>query len=193
MPNHATHQSGSRRLRALLKCLVLLLSLAGQARAVESSVTKEHQLKAAFIYNFTKFVEWPAMNFPDTHSPIIIGVVGKGPLCAELERAVKDRKVNGRELVVRIVENPEAAKSVHLLFFCASEDARLAEFLGKSPGGNILTVGESDQFGQRGGAINFLVEGDKIRFDIDMIAAEKAGLKVSAQLQKLARTVRTTK
>src|SRR5258706_537142 len=68
------------------------------AGAADALVVKDYELKAAFLYSFTKFVEWPARCFPGTNSPIVIGVVGKGPLCAEIERAVKGRKVNGREL-----------------------------------------------------------------------------------------------
>ncbi len=173
--------------------LVAGLCFAGHVLAADVAVAKEHQLKAAFIYNFTKFVEWPPKNFPDPNSPIVIGVVGKCPVYDEITRVVKDRKLNGREFAVRIIDTPEAARSVNLLFFCASEDGRLAEFLSAPLGANILTVGESEQFARQGGVINFLMEGYKIRFDIDMLGAERAGLKVSAQLQKLARTVRTNK
>lgn len=179
--------------RAWAVALGLVLFLAPQTRGADVAMAKEHQLKAAFIYNFTKFIEWPSKNFASADSPIVIGVVGQGPLHAEVARVVKDRKVNGRELVVRLIEDPDAIKTVHVLFFFASEDARLDEFMSATHGANILTVGESDLFAQQGGAINFLMEQDKIRFDIDMTAAERAGLKVSAQLQKLAKTVRTAK
>ena len=170
--------------------LALGLCFTRSAPAGDAPPAKEHQLKAAFLYNFTKFIEWPAQSFQDTNSPFIIGVVGTGPLCAEVERAVKDRKVNGRALLARPIETVEQARSVHLLFICGSEDARLGEFLNPPQGANILTVGESDLFVRGGGAINFVLQADKLRFEINIRAAERAGLKVSAQLQKLAKTVR---
>lgn len=174
----------------LVPCLEFLAPRAGGADVV---VAKEHQIKAAFLYNFTKFVEWPAKAFSATNAPFVIGVVGDGPLCVEIGRVIKGRNVNGRELVVRSIETPEAAREVHMLFLCGSVDDRLAEYLNPNSTANILTVGESDRFARQGGAIEFLLDADKVRFDIDTIAAERAGLKVSAQLLKLARTVRSNK
>jgi len=161
--------------------------------AAETSVTREYQLKVAFLYNFTKFVEWPANSSDGTAEPIVLGIAGKGPHAAELEEVVRNRTVNGRKLVVKTVETPEAAKGVHVLFLPASEDARLAEWLGAVRGACTLTVGESGAFAQSGGTINFVVEGDKVRFEVNEDAAEQAGLKVSSQLLKLAKTVRKQK
>lgn len=173
-------------------CVALGLALGGAplAGAADVAVAKEHQLKAAFIYSFTKFVEWPALGFLDADSPIVIGAVGSGPLLAEMERVVKGRKVNGRGLVVRRIETPADVKSVHLLFLSASEIARLPEFLTAAHGESILMVGETELFFRQGGTISLLIEDEKIRFDINLRAAERDGVKISAQLLKLARTVR---
>lgn len=154
------------------------------------SVPKEYQLKAAFLYNFTKFIEWPAPSFPDAGSPIIIGVLGSSPFGDELENAVRNRKVNGREITVKRLQSVAAAKSVHVLFVAASEDARLGELREALKGANVLTVGESDAFAKSGGMIDFIIEGDKVRFDINIGAAGQTAVKIGAQLQKLARTVR---
>lgn len=171
--------------------LVLATCLAPPAGGADIATAKEHQLKAAYIYNFTKFVEWPAQRSADPNSPLLIGVVGQGALHEEIAAVIKDRKVNGRPLAVRLIETPAAARSVHLLFLGASEDARLPGFLDALAGANVLTVGESDRFARQGGMINFLVEKEKLRFDINMVTAGRAGLNVSAQLQKLAKSVRT--
>jgi hypothetical protein len=160
------------------------------AAGAESLTAREHQVKAAFVYNFAKFVEWPAISFQTTNSPLVIGVVGKSPIIAALEAAVRDRTINGRPIIVKSVETAEAARATHLVFVAASEDKRMAELLPALANASVLTVGESEAFAGDGGMINFILDGDKCRFDINMDSAEKAGLKVSAQLQKLAKTVR---
>jgi hypothetical protein len=160
------------------------------AAAADSLAAKEHQVKAAFVYNFAKFVEWPAGSFQNTNSPLVIGVMGKSPISAALEAAVKDRKINGRAILVKSIETAEAARETHLLFVAASEDKRVDNVLPALAGASVLTIGESDAFARESGMINFVLDGDKCRFDINMDSAERAGLKVSAQLQKLAKTVR---
>ena len=174
-----------RPLAVLLGVMCMSGSVSGGG---EGAVSKEYQLKAAFLFNFTKFVEGPAKSFK-TDDAIVIGTFGRNPFGAELENAVRDRKINGRAIVVQPVQTAEAAKSVHLLFVSASEDARLDELKDLFSSAGILAVGESDAFVAHGGAIRFAVESDKLRFEIDMNAADQAGLKVSAQLQKLARSV----
>ena len=160
------------------------------ARGADSSNAKESQLKAAFIFNFLKFAEWPAHRFSETNSPFVIGVIGTSPITAALEAAVKHRKINGRELIVKSMETVEAARAAHLLFVPATEERRSEDWLPTLASASILTVGESDAFATHGGMINFLLDDDRLRFDINIGSAEGAGLKVSAQLQKLARTVR---
>jgi len=181
---------GLARSIRLLCCLLCGLAGLGGGAAAELAIAKEYQLKAAFLYNFTKFVDWPTSSFAGSNAPFVLGVVGRSPCTAELEQIVKDRKVNGRQIVVRIVATTEAAKSVHALFLPAGEDPRLEEWLGAVRGLGVLTVGESELFVKHGGVIHFLLEGEKIRFDINMDQADAGGLKVSAQLQKLAKSVR---
>jgi hypothetical protein len=153
-------------------------------------VSKEYQLKAAFLYNFTKFVEWDPSSFATPGSPIVIGILGSNPYGNELENAVRNRKVNGREVSVRRVQSIAGAKSVHLLFVAATEDARLGELREALKGSGVLTVGESDTFSRSGGIVTFVIDADKVRFDINIAAADFNSVKISAQLQKLARSVR---
>jgi hypothetical protein len=160
------------------------------ACGAESTGVKEYRLKAAFLYNFTKFVEWPAPRFAETNSPIVIGVWGKDPFGPDLQQVIKDRSVNGRALVFKPVETAEEAKAVHLLFIPATEDSRVSGHLRALQGSSVLTVGETEAFGEAGGIIQFLREGDKVRFNINIGSAEQAQMKISAQLQKLAKTVR---
>jgi hypothetical protein len=152
-------------------------------------VARERDVKAAFVYNFLKFVEWPAGRFGEINSPIVIGLVGDDPIAGALEATVHGRAINGRPLILQRVATPEAARTAHLLFFCAAEDERLNELLPALAGSGVLTVGESEAFAQQAGIITFALQSDKLRFDINTDSAERAGLKISAQLLKLARTV----
>ncbi|MCX6903989.1 MAG: YfiR family protein [Verrucomicrobia bacterium] len=173
---------------------MMVCSLMGRTRAAgaEAVSFQEHPVKAAFIYNFFKFVEWPASRFQETNAPLLIGVVGRGPITAALEAAVQDRKINGRNLLVQAVATPEEARAAHLLFVAATEDKQLDKLLKALATSSVLTVGESEAFARQGGMICFVLENGKIRFEINMDSAQRAGVKVSAQLQKLARTVRRT-
>jgi len=182
--------------RGASEVLLIFLTLAGlfsgtnRLPAEEPAEPKESQIKAAFVFNFTKFVEWPAARFAAADSPIIIGVFGKSPVAQQLPDAIKDRKVNGRGIVFKPIEKIEDTKSVHLLFVPASADSEVVELLKVMKGTSVLTIGESEVFAKAGGMINFVREGDKVRFEINTDSAEQAGLKISAQLQKLAKSVR---
>ena len=171
---------------------LLLLGLLGvgghAARAANTEISKEYQLKAAFLYNFTKFIEWPAGSFADDTSPILIGVMGRNPFGDELENIVKDRTVNGRAIKVRLIRAADEVPAVQLLFVPAGEEASLARTAWKDTA--VVAVGESAAFTALGGTITFVEEADKLRFEIDIAAAERGHVKISAQLQKLATVVR---
>lgn len=162
------------------------------ATAAEPVVTKEYHVKAAFLYNFTKFVEWPAEKFADTNAPIIIGVLGLNPCGEVLAETVKDRKVNGRGIRVRQISTVAEVKELHLLFITAVETNRFEGLEAALREGAVLGVGESETFLTRGGTIRFALEDDKVRFEVDLDSAGRAQLKISAQLLKLARKVRRT-
>jgi hypothetical protein len=153
--------------------------------AAEEAVSKEYQLKAAFLYNFAKYVEWPAHSFADAQSPIVIGVLGSNPFGGELTKAVSGRTINGRAIMVVYVHSPAAARRTQVLFVSAAEDSSLADLLAVLKGCAVLTVGESDAFAAQGGIIKFARMNDSLRFAINRDAARQAGLKISAQLQKL--------
>ncbi len=173
-------------------CLLLLASLilgAGSSCLASDAVSKEYRLKAAFIYNFAKFVEWPQGNFANDSSPIVIGVLGVNPFGDELGKTVGGRKISGRAIVIKPVHNAAAANGIHMLFVSSREVANFTR-LERALGSGVLTVGESPQFAKVGGMIIFNLEGDKLRFEINKGAAERGGLKISAQLQKLASAVR---
>ncbi|MBC8097759.1 MAG: YfiR family protein [Akkermansiaceae bacterium] len=173
--------------------MLICLTGGGTALAADASSVKEYQVKAAFVYNFMKFVEWPAKRFDHTNSPLIIAVAGKSPMFDTLALAIKGRRMNGRELLLKQVATPEAARAAHVLFVAAGQDEQLDGWLREMAGSSVLTVGESETFGKRGGMINFLLESDKVRFEINLDSANGEGLQISAQLLKLATTVRRKK
>lgn len=168
---------------------------AGLAFASEPPpISKEYQVKAAFLFNFTKFVEWPSERFSSRDTPIVIAVLGRNPFGDELEKLVRNRLVDGRPVVVQPLLSAEEAKSgvadFHVLFVAAGEEAHFADLLKIVPLVGVLTVGESDRFASFGGTVTFVVVESRVRFEINRAAAEAAGLKLSAQLQKLAAAAR---
>lgn len=147
-------------------------------------VSKEYQLKAAFLFNFTKFVEWPSERFQNETSPIIIAVLGHNPFDAELPKLVEGRSVHGRMITVRHIASAEEIPDAHVLYVAAGEEARMDTTIFGEAG--VLTVGESALFAERGGIIRFVLIDEKVRFAINQDSGERAGLKVSAELLKLA-------
>ena len=168
-------------------CALIFIACAAVVQGAD--VSREYQIKAAFLYNFAKFVEWPAARFENEDAPIVIGVLGDNPFGAELEKIVQDRKVNGRPVSIVMLNSPAEVKTVHLLFVSAGHERRFAgsEAL-KCPG--VLTVGESQNFAAAGGTITFTMPDDKVKFEINMGSANCAELRISAQLLKLAAVVR---
>jgi hypothetical protein len=175
---------------AALLCALSLFG--GTVSAEDEQLIKETEIKAAFIYNFTKFVEWPAASFPGKGEPIVIGVLGETPLAAELAVIVDNRKVNGRPIVVTSVRTADELVPVQMLFVSATEDERFGALAPAISRNALLTVGESPAFAAADGAIVFVRVNGKLRFEINMTAAERAGLKVSGELQKLAAVVKRT-
>jgi len=171
--------------RVLAFCCALSASVSLQA---EPGAAQEQQVKSAFLYNFTKFVEWPATRFANSADPIVLGVFGDADILDALQTVVRGRTVNGRALVVRRVVTVQEVLGTHLVFAAASEDARFAAISPALRDSAVLTVGESPDFLAEGGSIRLLLIAGKLRFEINAAAAVRAHLKISAQLQSLAAT-----
>ncbi len=181
----------ARRLSAALVLTALAcVPLSNAGAADTAAITREYEIKAAFLYNFTKFIEWPQQSFPDANAPIVIGVLGDSPGQPALLQFVKDRRINGRAIVVRRVESAQEASATQLLFVATGQEARFEQLQAAISAIPVVTVGESQAFVSDGGAINFVLEGDKVRFEVNTTSADHAGVKISAQLLKLATTVR---
>jgi hypothetical protein len=167
----------------------LLMAASFLAAAQTESRTAEVRIKAAFLYKFAEFVQWPPAAFVDPSTPFVIGIVGADDVASELERVVSDRTVQGRALSVRRLRRGDAFGGIHVLFIGQTESARLGEILAGAKGQAILTVTESDNGLGAGSMINFVPVEDKIRFDIAVPPAERGQLRISARLLAVARKV----
>jgi len=163
-----------------------LASLSPRAIA-EENPPSEYQLKAAFLYNFAKFVEWPPRAFRSADAPFTIGVIGQSPFEDELERTVQKKNINGHPFVTRQFKTIADVATCHILFISTSERKRLPDILKAARAAGVLTVSEMDHFLQAGGMIQFIMEDNKVRFEINDEAAKSAGLRISSKLLNVAR------
>src|SRR5688572_24000025 len=150
----------------------------------------EYELKAGFLYNFAKYVEWPAGAFEKPDSPIRIGIAGADPFGAVLDRTLKDRAAQDRKFEILRFADPSDLQACHILFIPRTEKRR-DDILKKIEGRPTLTVGETEGFATTGGIVNILIDRDKPRLEINPSAAERTGLKIQARLLKLATLVKT--
>jgi hypothetical protein len=149
----------------------------------------EYEVKAAFLYNFARFVEWPPDTFHDPDAPFVIAVLGRDPFGSVLDETVAGKTVLGRRIEVRRASRPEEVGDAQIVFVSASERASLPSILKALDRPGRLIVGEMDGFAEHGGTINFTMQGRKVRFQINPTQAEQARLKMSSQLLKLATLV----
>jgi hypothetical protein len=184
-------QRPHRTLSALLLVYVTALPFGWRPSAVraQASPPTDAQVKAAFLYNFGKFVTWP-VGAEHADQPFVIGILGDDPFGDMLDGTVVDRTIRNRKVLVRRFQSaPDAVAHCQLLFVSASEAGQLAEILRLSSRANVLTVSDLDHFTDRGGMIGFHIEEKRVRFDINVTAAEAAGMTISSQLLKLARSL----
>ena len=150
---------------------------------------REYQIKAAFLYNFLKFIEWPSGALPETGDTMTLCLLAEEPVVEPFE-SIKGKLVKGRRLAIRRIERIKDLEACHALFIGSSEEKRLAQIMPTLQGSRVLTVGEVEGFIQSGGIINFVVERNKVHFEINVNRAERAGLKLSSHLLGLAKVVR---
>ncbi|MGA7686405.1 MAG: YfiR family protein [Terriglobales bacterium] len=166
----------------VLGVVVLVLS----RMSAQSPAAGEYQVKAAFLYNFAKFVEWPPGSFADRAAPLRICVFGQDPFGEELHHIANDKIINGRKLVVDEVADLMAARSCHILFIASSKKAEMKQIVESLRGADVLTVGDTKGFAKMGGMINFVLEDDRVRFEVNQTAAEQTGLRISSKLLSVA-------
>lgn len=167
--------------------LVVSLLRAVSPVAGEAPRPTEYEVKAAFLYNFAKFVKWPEDG--SLGPTFVIAVLGEDPFGEVLDRTFSGKTIQGRKTEVRRMRALTAPSDVQIVFIGSSERPHLAQILKTLEGGSALTVGEMEGFTERGGMIAFRLRSDVVNFDINLDQVERARLKMSSQLIRLARNV----
>lgn len=177
---------------AVLMFLIFGDSTPGRLRAQEDrKKTTEYLIKGAYLYQFTKFVEWPKSAFARKDSPIVIGILGADPFGKPLDDAIKNRKAHGRVIVVQRYRRVEDLKPCHILFISGSEASRLSRILVKLKGTWTLAISDIERFAHNGGAVRFYMSGKKVLFEINIKTVKAANLKISSKVLKLAKIVKS--
>lgn len=172
-----------KRLLALLLCSLALAS----GGLLQAAPPTEYQVKAAYLLNFARYVEWPAAKLAPG-APLQFCVLGRDPFGGALS-AFDGRQVQGHEARVRRIDDAERAGECHVLFVSESEERRVPGLLRGLAAQPVLTVSDIDGFAEAGGAIGLFNEDERVRFDINLTMLQRAGLKASAQLLRLGRNV----
>lgn len=170
---------------------VVIAAPAGHARAAEDTSALEQQVKAAFLYKFAGYVDWPSAAFARPDTPLTIAVAGADALAAELVQATSGRMVEGRSVVVKRVKPGDPLAGVHILFVGKGENDRLQQWVHAAQPQSVLTVSESDGALAKGSVINFVISERRVRFEVALDSAEKSRLKLSSRLLAVAQQVRT--
>jgi hypothetical protein len=172
-----------------LVLVALLSSACAPVDRAQAEPPGEYQLKAAFLFNFAKFIDWPDKSFSSPQSPFIICILGTDPFGHAMDDVLQDKTIDNRPVTITHLKNVAQAKQCHMVFVSQSETTHLTDILLQLRGARILLVGESDGFAAAGGTIQFVREDNHVRFWINPDAADRAGLKVSSKLLSLARVV----
>jgi hypothetical protein len=153
----------------------------------QDSIPTEYEVRAAFLFNFIKFVEWPEEVFKDSLSPIILGIIGHDPFGKSIDTMIKDRTIQSRKIIIKRFPGIEDYEQCHVLYVGFNEKRYQVAVLKPLEGTPVLTVGDLDDFIRLGGMINFIITGNQVGFEINLDAVEKSRLEISAKLLKLAR------
>ena len=179
---------GWRRVR--FWSLLLVVATLSTPGAAHSGAPTEYQVKAAFLYNFAKFVEWPPQVFSGAAEPLTIGVLGRDPFGDDLEQVFRSNTIAGRRVVIRRATSIEELRNCQMVFISSSEKRRLLQIFKSLGHTGVLTIGDADDFSRRGGIIGFTLEDSRVHFEINVDAAARAGLKLSSRLLSVATVVR---
>lgn len=187
----STPSVAARAAHLAASVVLALAALLGCARAgaAADEATLEQRVKAAFLYQFAAYVEWPPQSFARPDTPVTIAVMGADALAAELRQVVVGRTVGGRQIAVRPVRPGEPLTGVHILFIGAAESARLGQLTQAAR--PVLTVTEAEGALEQGSMINFILVDRRVRFEVALDSVERKGLRLSSRLLAVAQQVRT--
>jgi hypothetical protein len=190
---HARSAAGSRGVSRFCRSFVALLASAlavgAPIASAQASAPAEYQLKAAFLFNFAKFIDWPAASFSGPEARFSICILGLDPFGRSMDDLLQGKMIADRRVSVERSKQIADVRHCQMVFVSSSEKSRVKEILEGLKGTNVLVVGETDGFAEAGGAIQFAIEDNHVRFLINTDAADRAGLKVSSSLLSLAHVV----
>ncbi len=156
----------------------------------ESEINREYRIKAAYLYQFGRYVEWPSKTFPSPETPFVIGILDQDPIAADLDQIAQIKKIQDRPIQIRRFSSASDIRACNILYFSSAlEPEAQAEVIRRVAGKGILLVGDTERFLNRGGVMQFILEDNKIRVMISRKAAEREGLKISSKLLQVARVV----
>jgi hypothetical protein len=178
---------GLRRLGCCSAALFLALGFTAVAKA--DPISPEYQVKAAFLFNFTKFVTWPTNAFQAAELPFCIGILGDDPFKSLIDEVVSEKLAAGRPIEIKRANDIEALAACQIVFIGRSKRTSVRPILRQLRGRSVLTVSDNERFAEMGGCIQLKLQDDKVRFSINNDAAIEAGLKISSKLLNLAKIV----
>ncbi len=196
-PSNAGCRLNSRKRFGVAACVRSLLLLAFlvacpvvQNLRAQVAIQREYEIKAAYLYNFINYIDWPPDALPAAGGTITIGILGENPFGTALN-PLNGKQAKGRTLVVKQITDAKELDQCQIVFISSSEKHRVPELLNQLKNSRVLTISETDGFAERGGIINFISERNKVRFEINPDAARALGLTISSDLLKLAKLVKS--
>jgi hypothetical protein len=179
------------RSQRLSVCLVLLAGLFPASSCLHGQQAKptEYDVKAAYLYNFVKFIDWPAKIASDQDSSFTICILGQDSFGPALDAALANHTIDGKGLVAKRISKSQEALNCRVLFISSSEQNHLKDILATLDKASLLTVSDAPDFAERGGMIQFVMDGNKVRFEVNVTNAQRAGLVLRSELLKVAITV----
>ncbi len=189
--NYISQTASKTTVRIIVSCAIIVWNVLFCGNNSVSSSTKPHEyeVKAAFIYNFAKFIDWPDTAFENPASPFYIGVLGDNPFNGYLEKIISGKTLKGRKVEILYFSNFKDVKFCHILFISSSEKRRLRHIFKALDTNRILTIADMEGFISAGGTIGFVMRDNKVRFEINLNSGKKALLTISSKLLRLAEKV----
>ncbi len=169
-----------------LTLVILLFPLRLQAQMGVTMYPSEYQIKAKYLYNFARFVDWPDQTFTHSDSPYIIGILGEDPFGIDIDKTVEGKKVKNRNFIIRRFKNLETLEYCHILYIGIDDHKRRKIVVERLKGENILTVSDKKNFAHNGGLINFIIKEKKIRFQINLRAVKESDILISSKILRQA-------
>lgn len=157
--------------------------------AIEAHSVSVNETKSEMLWNIAKFVQWPEASLATSKGQIVFTILGEDDLAAELANLLSSKTINGKPVFVRFARRPRDAHGSQILYVASSESQRMGEVLMEVAGAPVLTVADTPAFAAHGGMVGFAQDSGKVRFEINLVHAERSGLRISAKLLALARVV----